>query len=183
FEENVGNLSFKDGLKLETRLARELEELFHCRKLVDRALRRSSALGHPRTLPRKAGYHAGLVASGRQVRWLRKERRPCGVLAGRFDRAIHGATHRAWAIHGPLRQHPTRTPHRHIGRAALLRTLGRIAKAKGMTRVAREAGLGRESLYKTLAPGAKPRFDTIQRILAALGLRLSVEADKPRSAA
>ena len=65
----------------------------------------------------------------------------------------------------------------------LLRALGHIAKAKGMTRVAREAGLGRESLYKTLAPGAKPRFDTIQRILAALGLRLSVKADKPRSAA
>ena len=65
----------------------------------------------------------------------------------------------------------------------LLRALGHIAKAKGMTRVARVAGLGRESLYKTLAPGAKPRFDTIQRILAALGLRLSVEADKPRSAA
>jgi probable addiction module antidote protein len=42
-----------------------------------------------------------------------------------------------------------------------------------MTRVAREAGLGRESLYRTLSPGAKPRFDTIVRVARALGVELS----------
>lgn len=43
----------------------------------------------------------------------------------------------------------------------LLKALGDVAKARGMSEVAKASGLGRESLYKTLAPGAKPRFETI----------------------
>lgn len=54
----------------------------------------------------------------------------------------------------------------------LLRALGYIARAKGMAVIAERAGLGRESLYKALAPGAKPRFDTILRVIKALGVRL-----------
>ena len=56
----------------------------------------------------------------------------------------------------------------------LLTAIGHIAKAKakGMAQVAKDAGLGRESLYKALAPGAKPRFDTILRVARALGLTL-----------
>ena len=54
----------------------------------------------------------------------------------------------------------------------LLSAIGHIAKAKGMAQVAKDAGLGRESLYKALAPGAKPRFDTILRVARALGLTL-----------
>ena len=54
----------------------------------------------------------------------------------------------------------------------LLRALGYIARAKGMAVIAERAGLGRESLYKALAPGAKPRFDTILRVIRALGVRL-----------
>ncbi len=54
----------------------------------------------------------------------------------------------------------------------LVRALGHIAKAKGMAAVAKQAGLGRESLYKALAPGAHPRFDTVLRVCAALGVRL-----------
>lgn len=54
----------------------------------------------------------------------------------------------------------------------LLRALGHVAKAKGMATVAARAGLGRESLYKALAPGAKPRFDTILKVFKALGARL-----------
>ncbi|MGD0960570.1 MAG: addiction module antidote protein [Methylomonas sp.] len=57
----------------------------------------------------------------------------------------------------------------------LLRALGYIAKAKGMSMIAKESGLGRESLYKALAPGAKPRFDTILKVIKALGVRLHVE--------
>src|SRR5690606_35871370 len=53
------------------------------------------------------------------VSGLRGERRRGGVLAGRFGRPIHGPTHRAWAIHGPLRQHPTPTPHRRFSDPAL----------------------------------------------------------------
>ncbi len=55
----------------------------------------------------------------------------------------------------------------------LLLALGDIARAKGMAQVAKDAGLGRESLYKALAPGSKPRFDTVLKVARALGVRLS----------
>ena len=55
------------------------------------------------------------------------------------------------------------------------RALGYVAKAKGMAAIAELTGLGRESLYKTLKPETKPRFDTMLRILHAAGLRLKVE--------
>ena len=55
----------------------------------------------------------------------------------------------------------------------LLLALGDVARAKGMAQVAKDAGLGRESLYKALAPGAKPRFDTILKVARALGVKLS----------
>lgn len=62
----------------------------------------------------------------------------------------------------------------------LLVALGDIAKAKGMAQVAKDSGLGRESLYKALAPGAKPRFDTVMKVALALGIKFTVE---PASAA
>lgn len=49
-----------------------------------------------------------------------------------------------------------------------------VAKARGIADVAAESGLGRESLYKSLRPGAKPRFETVRRILDALGVRLEL---------
>ena len=58
----------------------------------------------------------------------------------------------------------------------LLLALGDVARARGMTQVAKDAGLGRESLYKALAPGAKPRFDTVLKVAKALGVRLSAHA-------
>jgi len=57
----------------------------------------------------------------------------------------------------------------------LIRALGYIAKAKGMAMIAKESGLGRESLYKALAPGAKPRFDTVLKVIRALGVKLHAE--------
>ncbi len=51
-----------------------------------------------------------------------------------------------------------------------------VAKARGIANVAAKAGLGRESLYKTLSPGAKPRFDTVRRLLVALDVRLDVSS-------
>ena len=54
----------------------------------------------------------------------------------------------------------------------IAKALGDIARAKGMSQVARDAGISRESLYKALAPGAKPRYDTISRIVRALGVNL-----------
>jgi probable addiction module antidote protein len=58
----------------------------------------------------------------------------------------------------------------------LIRALGHIAKAKGMATVAKDSGLGRESLYKALSAGSKPRFDTISKVINALGLKISVHA-------
>ena len=55
-----------------------------------------------------------------------------------------------------------------------------VAKARGIADVATRAGLGRESLYKTLKPGAKPRFDTVRRLLAALGVKLDVSSPRER---
>jgi probable addiction module antidote protein len=57
----------------------------------------------------------------------------------------------------------------------LLLALGDVARAKGMTQVAKDAGLGRESLYKALAPGAKPRFDTVMKVALALGVKFTVQ--------
>ncbi|GMU71496.1 MAG: putative addiction module antidote protein [Burkholderiales bacterium] len=56
--------------------------------------------------------------------------------------------------------------------AALAEALGTVARARGMTAIAEGAGIGREALYKALRPGADPRFDTIRRVCAALGVRL-----------
>lgn len=58
----------------------------------------------------------------------------------------------------------------------LLLALGDVARAKGMAQVARDAGLGRESLYKALAPGAKPRFETVMRVAKALGVKFTAQA-------
>ena len=49
-----------------------------------------------------------------------------------------------------------------------------VAKARGIASVAAKAGVGRESLYKSLRPGAQPRFDTVRRLLGALGVKLNV---------
>jgi probable addiction module antidote protein len=58
----------------------------------------------------------------------------------------------------------------------LAHALGMVARARGMTQVAQDAGLAREALYKALRPGAQPRFETVQRVCTALGVKLSVTA-------
>ena len=50
--------------------------------------------------------------------------------------------------------------------------LGDIARAKGMSQIARDAGLGRESLYKSLSADGNPEFATIMKVVSALGLQL-----------
>ncbi|MBI2382758.1 MAG: putative addiction module antidote protein [Gammaproteobacteria bacterium] len=57
--------------------------------------------------------------------------------------------------------------------SALAQALGTVARARGMSEIAKATGLGREALYKALRPGAQPRFDTVQRVCAALGVRLT----------
>jgi len=63
------------------------------------------------------------------------------------------------------------------GDAALIaKALGDIARAKGMTQVARDAGLSRESLYKALSGERSPGFDTVIKVIGALGLELHARA-------
>lgn len=56
--------------------------------------------------------------------------------------------------------------------AELLDAIGHIARARGMAQLAADTGLGRESLYKALNIDAKPRFDTVFKVIQGLGIKL-----------
>ena len=62
--------------------------------------------------------------------------------------------------------------------AFIAKALGDIARAKGMSKVARDAGLSRESLYKALSGERSPGFDTILKVMSALGLKLHAKATR-----
>lgn len=64
--------------------------------------------------------------------------------------------------------------------AFIAKTLGDIARAKGMAQVAKDAGLSRESLYKALSGERSPDFDTILKVIGALGLKLHAEVSRGR---
>ena len=57
--------------------------------------------------------------------------------------------------------------------AFIAKALGELARAQGMTQIARQTGLSRESLYKALSGDRSPSFDTVLKVVAALGLKLS----------
>ena len=61
----------------------------------------------------------------------------------------------------------------------IAKAIGTAARARGMSEIAREAGVSRENLYRALSGDTKPEFDTIRRVLDALGVRLEV---KPKAA-
>ena len=56
--------------------------------------------------------------------------------------------------------------------ALLAEAIGTIARARGMSKIAADSGIAREALYKALRADAQPRFETIQRVMAALGVKL-----------
>ena len=58
---------------------------------------------------------------------------------------------------------------------AFLVAVEAVARARGMTQLAKDSGLGRESLYKALSPGAKPRYETVMKVVRALGGNLHAE--------
>jgi probable addiction module antidote protein len=60
--------------------------------------------------------------------------------------------------------------------AVIAAALGDVARAQGMTRIARDAGLTRASLYKALNSEGRPEFDTVLRVLGALGVKLIAKA-------
>ena len=60
--------------------------------------------------------------------------------------------------------------------ALVAHAIGIVARARGMSEIAKATGLTRPSLYKSLSSDGKPEFETIMKVLKALGLRLSVQA-------
>ena len=58
--------------------------------------------------------------------------------------------------------------------ALFLRAIGHIARSKGMSQIAEKTGLGRESLYKALDEKAHPRFETIFKVLNAMGIQMTL---------
>jgi len=61
----------------------------------------------------------------------------------------------------------------------LIVAIGHIAKSIGMTKIAEKTGMSRPSLYKALSDGSKPQFETIMKVLRAIGGQINV---KPMSA-
>jgi len=57
----------------------------------------------------------------------------------------------------------------------VIEAIADIVKARGMSKIASDAGIGRESLYKSLSHDAKPRYETISKLIHALGLKITVE--------
>ncbi len=60
--------------------------------------------------------------------------------------------------------------------AFIAQALGTAARARGMAGVAKEAGLSRESLYRSLSENGHPELETVLKVLGAMGLRLRVAA-------
>ena len=58
--------------------------------------------------------------------------------------------------------------------AFFMKAVGNVARAKGMTNIAQETQLGRPSLYKTLSGERDPRIGTVMKVLAALGIQLTI---------
>lgn len=60
------------------------------------------------------------------------------------------------------------------GTEGFQRALGDIAKAKGMSEIAKQTNLGRQNLYKALSSDSSPKFDTVKKVVEALGCKISI---------
>ena len=60
--------------------------------------------------------------------------------------------------------------------ALFVAAIGDIARAKGMSEISKKSGVTRESLYRALKIEARPRFETVAKVIHALGMRLTVHA-------
>ena len=56
----------------------------------------------------------------------------------------------------------------------LIAAIGNVAKAQGMTEIARKTNLSRQNLYKALAPNSSPKFETVKKVIEALGCKLAI---------
>ncbi len=60
--------------------------------------------------------------------------------------------------------------------AVFVAALGNEVRSKGVARLAEETGLNRESLYKDFNGKAQPKWDTVHRLLHALGVHVTLAA-------
>jgi probable addiction module antidote protein len=60
--------------------------------------------------------------------------------------------------------------------ALFVAAIGDIAKAKGMMEISKKSGVTREALYRALKLGSQPRFETVAKVINALGMRLTVHS-------
>ena len=60
--------------------------------------------------------------------------------------------------------------------AVIAAALGNVAKACGMTKVANDAGVARESLYRSLSAEGNPELGTVMKVARSFGLRLRFQA-------
>lgn len=58
--------------------------------------------------------------------------------------------------------------------AIVANALGAVARAQGMIEIARRTGLSRQSLYKSLSSDGHPEFDTVLKVVKALGCKLTI---------
>jgi probable addiction module antidote protein len=58
--------------------------------------------------------------------------------------------------------------------ADVIVAIGNVAKSIGMSKIANETGLSRPSLYKALSDGSKPQFETVMKVLRAIGGQLQI---------
>ncbi len=58
---------------------------------------------------------------------------------------------------------------------AFLSAVKAVSRARGMSQLAKDSGLSREGLYKALSPGAKPRYETVMKVIRALGVELHAD--------
>lgn len=61
--------------------------------------------------------------------------------------------------------------------------LGVVARAHGMSEIARIAGMSRESLYRALSADGNPKFETVLRVMHAMGLRFSASPARRKKVA
>ena len=54
------------------------------------------------------------------------------------------------------------------------KALGDVAKAQGMAKIAKKANLSRQNLYKALSADSAPKFETIKKVVEALGCKFTI---------
>jgi probable addiction module antidote protein len=64
---------------------------------------------------------------------------------------------------------------------AFLKALKNVAQARQVSVVAKDAGIQRETMYRSFSEQGNPTFETLSSVLGALGMKLSIVLDNSNS--